>query len=1023
MRRQQRIAGALLIAISAAATRAETTFAQTVTGAPDLAEIQPLIPPGISDFNFELFGKLAYTWRDGGTSIIELLGNFNGRLGPYQIRSHDAVIWVTQKTWQDRTYSDIDIFLWQDAEIIQPAGTVERGPALIVTVRTFGRLVMNADGHAPNSDAEGELFKEATKARRLLTVSPAEDATTTDKPMRVAPTIEALGLAKPKAAKQVGFSVDPTMGDISSATVGDQMLIIATSDVFVYQGSPSDSAQYVEIRADAAVLYLRKDQATGESLPSLLTGEKKKRSVRGGDLNATPAEPSARDEPKIKGREQPDREAMKQWVKAVYLEGDVILTRGERSIRASRLYYDFEEEEALILDPVMRALDSSGRTPIYVRAERVRQLSATQYEAERAQFTTSEFHTPHASIGAERLELTDKTPRNEAGDVIGVQAGTYTARNTTMRLEGLPIAYWPFSKGDFSGDRQAFRSAKFGYNGDFGYTTETRWYLFNLMGIQPPPGWDATLKLDYFTDRGPAAGIDMDYAGDDYYGIFNSFFINDTGKDQLGPERSGYPPHDNRGRALWRHRQFLPYDVELTLEASYLSDTNFLEQYERREFENGKDQETLAYLLKRQDNWQVSSLLNYRINDFQTQTEHLPDTTFSLIGQPLGNYATWYSENRAGIVRYKYDRDSQYGLPLENPFAYDSTGSVLRGDTRQELRSPMPDLGPLKLTPFVVGRASEYDDGPNRVRYGQSINRANVVDSDYYNPPLSRYSDSGNLGRVMGSYGITGNTIFSKVDETVESDIFDLHHLRHIIKPDFVVWNAHANQDPTQMTPFDSGVEDISDAGGGQLGLRQRLQTKRGGPGNWKTVDWIVFDVEAGFFDHKQKGENTHGDFIYSRPEDSISSNFIATNFQYRLSDSTVLVHDGVFDTNGGNLGTSNLSIAVEREPRLAWFAGWRYINATNSNLLAGGANYKLSEKHTVGIREMYDIDVGRNYQTQLVYVRKWPRWYTAVSLDVDKALDDVGINFSIWPEGAPRIGLGSKRYTGLADGVGMNLQ
>jgi len=131
------------------------------------------------------------------------------------------------------------------------------------------------------------------------------------------------------------------------------------------------------------------------------------------------------------------------------------------------------------------------------------------------------------------------------------------------------------------------------------------------------------------------------------------------------------------------------------------------------------------------------------------------------------------------------------------------------------------------------------------------------------------------------------------------------------------------------MIPFDAGIEDTSDAGGGAMGLRQRIQTQRGGPGNWRTVDWITLDIEAGFFDHKQTGENTHGDFIASRPEDSISSNFVATNFQYRISDSTVVIYENVFDTNKGNLGTSDLSIAVEREPRLAWFAGWRYIHDT----------------------------------------------------------------------------------------------
>ncbi len=57
------------------------------------------------------------------------------------------------------------------------------------------------------------------------------------------------------------------------------------------------------------------------------------------------------------------------------------------------------------------------------------------------------------------------------------------------------------------------------------------------------------------------------------------------------------------------------------------------------------------------------------------------------------------------------------------------------------------------------------------------------------------------------------------------------------------------------------------------------------------------------------------------------------------------------------------------------------------------------------------------------MYIRKWPRWYTALSFDVDRALDDIGVNLSIWPEGAPSMGLGSKRYTGLADSVGLKLR
>jgi hypothetical protein len=286
-----------------------------------------------------------------------------------------------------------------------------------------------------------------------------------------------------------------------------------------------------------------------------------------------------------------------------------------------------------------------------------------------------------------------------------------------------------------------------------------------------------------------------------------------------------------------------------------------------------------------------------------------------------------------------------------------------------------------------------------------------------------RRRDGGGIGRWFGAYGVHGNMIFSKVDDSIESQLFDLHRMRHVIKTDLHAWNAHSNRAPHQLTPFDAGVEDIDDFGGVVMGLRQRFQTQRGGPGRWRSVDWITFDLEAGFFNDAQQGEQTHGDYIFSRPEDSISSNFLAMDFQYRISDTTVLVYDGVYDWNRGNVGTSNVSLAVEREPRLAYFLGWRFIHDTDNSLIGFGANYQLNRKHTVAVREYYDIERGKNFSTELIYVRRWPRWYTAVALDVDRSLDDIGINFTIWPEGAPRLGVGSKRYTGLADSVGIKLR
>ncbi len=969
---------------------------------PPAGDVEPLLPPGISDSDLELYGKFGYVWdAPDEAHVVEITGDFVALMGHHRLESRDAVVWFRRLEFQGRTYLDAELFLWQDAEIGQPGGTYESGPALLVTLRTFGALGLNLDSHARKDDSASELYRNGERVRRRLAVAPADAAEVAATPVQVAPSLETLRAALPRPRKMVLYSADRT----THQQRDDQSIVIATGNVYVAQGSPAKSAEYLELRADAAVLYLRAERLD-EAAPDLLQEEPPSKTgepQRAEEIERPPGAVPPREEPKLtEDEERLDRQAVEEWASAVYLEGDVLLTRGQRMIRAARLYYDLEQDRALILDVVTRALEPSRGLPIYVRADVVRQLDARTYSAQEAQITTSEFHTPHVALGAAEVTFEDITPRNEQGEIIGVEAGRYQARHTTFNLEGLPLAYWPYSAGTFSRDRMAFQSAKMGYNSEFGGFIETKWYLFNLLGLETPEGYDATLKLDYFSERGPAIGIDMDYEQNDYYGLVRSYYIHDRGKDDFGGSRGTEEPDtENRGRWLWRHRQFFPEypGWELTLETSYISDDQYMEEYERNEFENGKLSEDLLYLLKRQDNWQFSLLANWRFNDFQTETEHLPDAQFSLIGEPLGDVATFYGDHRLGVVRYR-PGDEEYFLG-KGPLTLNDirqTGSVLRGDAREEVQLPLPELGPIKLTPFLMVRGTAWDDS------------------------LDAFGGGGEQ-RGFGGYGIHSNVIATRTYEDVESEMLDLHRLRHVVKVDASAWNAHTNVGPMELTPFDAGVEDIDDFGGATVGLRQRLQTKRGGAGRRRTVDWIVLDLEAGFFRDSTSDENTDGDFIFARPEDSTSSNFVKANFQYRLSDTTVLVYDGVYDANRGNVGTSNVSLAVEREPRLAYFVGWRYIHDTESNLMAFGANYKLNEKHTLGFRETYDIEEGRNVSTDIIYIRKWPRWHTAVALDVDRTLDDIGINFSAWPEGAPRLGLGSKRYTGLADSVGLDLR
>ena len=232
MRPPQRIVPAIFAMALAVAVVPERGAAQPEesTVGEDIEAVEPLLPPGISDFNLELYGKLAYTWvMADGTRVVEIQGEFAARMGEHELNSRDAVVWFKPQSWRDRTYLDVEVYLWQGARVRQPGGTIETGPVVLVTLRTFGKLILNADSRAAVGDAESELFQQGLRARRLLQAVPPEAAETSQTPVEVAPTLERLRLIRPKVRKMVTYSADQT----SHLQYGDPSVGVSIGSVLV----------------------------------------------------------------------------------------------------------------------------------------------------------------------------------------------------------------------------------------------------------------------------------------------------------------------------------------------------------------------------------------------------------------------------------------------------------------------------------------------------------------------------------------------------------------------------------------------------------------------------------------------------------------------------------------------------------------------------------------------------------------------------------------------------------------------
>ncbi len=941
----------------------------------------PLLPAEVSDLPVNIDGELALLFEeDDGTSVVHVIGDFSLQLGEGEgqiVQSREAVIWIENLGAQGAKGRRYQVILWQDAQVREFGGTITTGPALFVTLASKGPLTIATDDYANQSSLESRAYRYGQKIRQELAKGKS-DILTTKSSLSV---IDTTGLAqKPSAPGIKPVITFRTEGDLTGPIAGGtHQYVTVIGGVHLSRGIPGTN-DYLEIRAARVVVYLPGDA----EFPSL-AGSAGAGAMGGrGDVSDREAQVKARkDKRRRNNRPTLSGSFGDVEVEAVYLEGDVQMMQGPNVIRAARLYYDLLRDKALILDAVIRVMDPKRNIPLYVRAEEIRQLSTSEFSASQAILTTSEFHTPHYHIGAGYIELINRTPASPTGGRT-VRAGSFRIEDATLNIGGTPIAYWPYIRGSVDTSETALRRVRTGFSNYFGLELETSWHLFHVLDLQRPDGFDGKLNFDSYSERGPAIGVDVNYQRDRYFGLVKSYLLSDDGKDFLGRQRERQSQKDIRGRFLLRHRQYLEDDWELTLEVSYISNEGFLEEFFEREFDNDKEQETLLYLKKQRENWAFTATLQGRILDYDTQTERLPDLAFYQVGEPLRGGVNWYSEWRTGLVRYRPGNQSFKEFLREGQLA--GSGSVLRSDTRQELTYPV-DVGPVRLIPYVVVRGTTWDDTPRH----------------------------GGLQRIYGAAGLRGSLYLSHLDRDVKSSIFDLDGLRHIVKVDVAAWASEANYTRDELFQFDDTVEGINDTDGVLIGVRQRWQTKRGRDETRRTVDVLTLDVEAGFFNDRDNEDKTNGFIPLSRPEESVTRNFANTSLIWRMNDRTALVNEMNFDVNDAQLDIWNLSFVIDRSPRLSYLLGYRFIEDTGSNLLAMDVNYRFTEKHLLALRERFDLARGQTLDFTVALVRKFPRWFGAISFELDEAENDFGVSFSLWPEGLPKAALGSRRFTGLA--------
>jgi hypothetical protein len=668
----------------------------------------------------------------------------------------------------------------------------------------------------------------------------------------------------------------------------------------------------------------------------------------------------------------------------IYMEGNIVFRQGERTIYASRMYYDVRNQVGTVLEADLLTPVPNYQGLARLHAQVLQQTGPDRFTGQDAFLTPSRLGVPRFRIQSGQITYEDNqhpvldpvTGQPLLNPATGEPAIAHerlaTAQNNLLYLEDIPLFYWPTIATDLEEPSLFIRRVKLKNDNVFGTQILTNWNTYQLLGIRhPPQGTDWDLGLDYMSQRGFGHGTTFLYhrpalfdipgpvAGiAEYWGIF------DSGFDNLGIDRPHLQPEtDYRYRFLWQHRQKLPEGYQFTAEVGKISDRNFLQEYFKQEWDELKDQTTDIEMRRYIENRSWNVFAQYRLNDFFTETNWLPRFDHFWLGEPLLNDTlTWYEHSSLGYAQFQ--RLTQPSNPNDTPFSYlpweQSSRSGERLITRNELDWPL-QLGTVKVVPYVLGELGHWGEDIN----GEQLNRA------YYQA------------------GIRATLPMWSVDPTAESALWNVHGLAHKVEFDAEFSHAQSNQSMAQLPLYDplddndveawrrrlatytfgipsafpptAGVANIphafderfyalrSDMQGWvtapsmeiaddltalRLGVHQRWQTKRGPPEGRHIIDWVTLDTNFTLFPNPDR--DNFGDVLGLWDYD----------FTWHLGDRLTLLSDGIFDFFSDGQKIVSVGAFLTRPPRGALYAGVRVLEGPISNeVLTFSYSYWMSPK------------------------------------------------------------------------------
>ena len=387
-----------------------------------------------------------------------------------------------------------------------------------------------------------------------------------------------------------------------------------------------------------------------------------------------------------------------------------------------------------------------------------------------------------------------------------------------------------------------------------------------------------------------------------------------------------------------------------------LSDQYVLQDFFKREFAIDPQPDNAAAFTWRKDNFTLTIIGRYQLNNFYDSTERLPEVALDFKRQELGETGIYY-EGETGTAYLK-----RY---FATDFVFRPTYAFFRFDSFHQLTYPQTFFNWLNIVPRVGFRLTYYSEtAPN-----QAI--ANQLGASTYNAsqlptPIPQFTPTGALWRPIFNTGVESSFKLTRI-YNAQSRLLGLDRLQHVVEPYFnfafvqdlnnqtrVPLPADRLQPTTALNPIDfpqfTAIDSIQSATAARIGVRQRFQTKR----DALTFNWLELDS---FFQRDFRNPYTFTKY----------SNFFQS-VRFRPVPWMSLSCYAQFPIDRYGFTEVNSAVRFMPTSNLEFEIGQRFLNKNpyfpDSSQVTYRVYYRIGENWAVGAGGRYEFD-DRTLETQ----------------------------------------------------------